>query len=54
MFTLFLYTITEMNNLLFDGAVGTTPCTTGYSKRNIKLHIHTRTHVHTHTHTHTH
>jgi hypothetical protein len=25
MLALFLYTIMEMNNLLFDGAVGTTP-----------------------------
>jgi len=25
MLSLFLYTIMEMNNLIFDGAVGTTP-----------------------------
>jgi hypothetical protein len=63
MLALFLYTIMEMNNLLFDGAVGTTPLTTSYTNHNLKfsalpiivllipslVHMHTRTHAHTHT-----
>ena len=67
MLALFLYTIMEMSNLLFDGAVGTTPWTTGYSKCNLKfsvlpiivllipshIHMHMCSHARTQAHTRT-